>query len=144
MQNKNFVAERKKRWKTIGRCNRLCSTLSPTHLLRLRTKTTATQNPHSSPPSKKQKKCISQHRTEIEAALSGERSNAAPSEERGGSSKKEGQGPSPLVVRGCRGRNRNAPCLSPGGFKGGGSLLKENLPLCPVQRRWRCHPYLCL
>ena len=27
-----------------------------------------------------------------------------------------------------------------GGSKGGGSLLKENLPLCPVQRHRRCHP----
>ena len=89
----------------------------------------------------KAEECISQHRTEIEAALSGERSNAAPSEARGGSSKKEGRGPSLLVVRGCRGQNRNAPCLSLGGSKGGDSLLKENLPLCPVQRRWRCHPY---
>ena len=52
--------------------------------------------------------------------------------------KKEGLRPSLLVVRGCRGRSRNAPCLSLGGFKGGGSLLKENLPLCPVQRHRRC------
>ena len=141
MQNKIFIAERKRRWKTIRRCTRPCSTPSPTHLLRSKSKITATQNPHSSLPSKKQKKCISQHRTEIEAALSGERSNAAPSEARGGSSKKEGRGPSLLVVRGCRGQNRNAPCLSLGGSKGGDSLLKENLPLCPVQRRWRCHPY---
>ena len=53
-------------------------------LAQIEKQNTATQNPHSSLPSKKQKKCISQHRTEIAAALSGERSNAAPSEERGG------------------------------------------------------------
>ena len=32
------------------------------------------------------------------------------------------------------------PSRSLGGSKGGGSLLKENLPLCPVQRHRRCHP----
>ena len=32
------------------------------------------------------------------------------------------------------------PSRSLGGSKGGDSLLKENLPLCPVQRHRRCHP----
>ena len=40
--------------------------------------------PNSSPPSKKQKKSISQQKTKKAAPQSGEHSNAAPSEERGG------------------------------------------------------------
>ena len=44
-----------------------------------------------------------------------------------------------LQTRNVGGRG-GLPSRSLGGSKGGGSLLKENLPLCPVQRHRRCLP----
>ena len=54
--------------------------------------------------------------------------------------KRRGCDPPFWSLGGAGGEIETPPCFSLGGSKGGGSLLKENLPLCPVQRHRRCHP----
>ena len=54
--------------------------------------------------------------------------------------KRRGYAPPFWSLGGAGGEIETPPAFSLGGSKGGGSLLKENLPLCPVQRHRRCHP----
>ena len=52
--------------------------------------------------------------------------------------KRRGCSPPFWSLGGAGGEIETPPAFSLGGSKGGDSLLKENLPLCPVQRHRRC------
>ena len=127
-------------WQTTKKCILCCSMQSQTHWKSWKNRIWVMPKIFSSPPSKKQKKSISQQKAKTvpfpSHARHGVRAVAADNE----TQKIHGEamytatdsaGGAALRAKNCQcaGSRGKAPRLSLGGFKGGYSLRKESIPL---------------
>ena len=130
-------------WQTTKKCILHYSMRSLTHWSKSNSRILAAQKTFSSPPSSKLRKSISPQKTKPvpfpSHARHGVRAVAADNE----TQKIHGEamytatdsaGGAALRAKNCQcaGSRGKAPRLSLGGFKGGYSLRKESIPLCPA------------